>query len=840
MNKDPGTRRDFAGSRPSDDEARTRREATDDNQGPTNIGTWRVGESSPPRVSRIQLPAELTANYRIIRHLADGGEGLLVRVIGPNDEELVVKLYRAGLDFDETASILLAGASNQHVVEVLKRDVASDDGSRFEVMEWCRFGSLVDISATGKIPVDLTDVVRQLSEALGHIHGLRSEAYPDARLVHQDLKPANVLVRTDVPLKLVLGDFGLARLIHGSVHYTKRQQGSRPYAPPSGEAVSPAWDWWSLGITIAELAGGRHPFEVDGELLRDEVISSLLSQGPVDLSSVSDPRIALLCRGLLARRIADRWGPDEVRLWLSGGTPPVASDAGHVGVPSLRRKANFAGEDFSDPEALALSFQRHWDEAFELVGQRGDRNLVQDVDLLLADWGLEAARTVLSDTTMLVPTRFAKLLVEMCPGLPPRFGNLDVRPQALARLLKSSATAETFDAFDKVLTNGILSVWRGLPGMEGAATAERRARAARNVIDDRDGAPAAAFAQLEKKTHPALKAGLYSLALQGDSSEWSQQLRGLVPLGNMPGWWRALLDAPDDPYRQMLALLTQSHAESEARIADETARTNRQRAAEADRRRAAIEAARSKLQRLPTRQHGLEALVAAIAFGYILSAPARTLIDRFDVDQFVERHSNFHGIATHRGLPYIAGAAVALVGWLLMVTFRSARMRTRRRLTALIAPEAAPVPEVARRYHNRRAAIAALMTLAIGGVARHNAGGSFSPALGYAHWAWVRPLLKPLFGIESKLGVGIIATALIAAWPVRRLARPASSVAGVVLLAMAWRDYHFPLLFNEGQTVSVGLGRSTSTVVAGYGGYLVAGVLLLHAARRPRRVYRRV
>jgi serine/threonine protein kinase len=230
----------------------------------------------------VNLPPELSERFVIVEELGSGGEGFVLLVADAAGAEFVVKLYHPNLTFDDKASSLLTNADRAHVLGMELGRTA--DGSRFEVLEWCELGTLRDVLNNGR-RLDVTEVVAELASALEHIHGLRLGDDSEARLVHQDLKPDNVMVRTLEPLDLVLGDFGLARMIAGSRHYTNRQQGSRAWAPPSGEAVTAGWDWWSLGMIVAEVAAGRHPFCVDGEWLSDAAISDHLSQSPVDLSA---------------------------------------------------------------------------------------------------------------------------------------------------------------------------------------------------------------------------------------------------------------------------------------------------------------------------------------------------------------------------------------------------------------------------------------------------------------------------------------------------------------------------------------------------------------------------
>ncbi|HEX7780081.1 MAG TPA: serine/threonine-protein kinase, partial [Vicinamibacterales bacterium] len=100
----------------------------------------------------------------------------------------------------------------------------------------------------------LQHVTRQLAEALTYLH--------QAGKLHCDIKPSNVLVRTDGIVKLL--DFGLTSEF-GLRTQTERGQiiGTPAYMSPEqglNEPLSEASDWYSVGVMLFEALTGRRPF----------------------------------------------------------------------------------------------------------------------------------------------------------------------------------------------------------------------------------------------------------------------------------------------------------------------------------------------------------------------------------------------------------------------------------------------------------------------------------------------------------------------------------------------------------------------------------------------------
>lgn len=166
---------------------------------------------------------------------------------------------------------------------------------------------------------------RQLADAVAAAH--------DRGVVHRDLKPENVMRTADGSVKIL--DFGLAHLdaVSASEFSPALTQegavfGTPAYMAPEqlrGEHAGPPADIFALGVMLAELTSGRHPFAGTNPAA---TVARSLSAEP-DLGSLPAP-FADVLRRALAKSVADRFPSAHAlrdALASPAGAPPSPSHA---------------------------------------------------------------------------------------------------------------------------------------------------------------------------------------------------------------------------------------------------------------------------------------------------------------------------------------------------------------------------------------------------------------------------------------------------------------------------------------------------------------------------------
>jgi serine/threonine protein kinase len=166
-------------------------------------------------------------------------------------------------------------------------EIGTAEGCLFLAEEWIE-GSPLAFQAD---PAAALRTAGELCRAVAAVH--------EAGIVHNDLKPANVLKGAG---GIRLLDFGAARR-PGNGDPRPLQHCTPGYAAPevfAGEEPSAASDVFALGCTLAELLGGRRVLAAGPEPAYWGTLARLRSEGPLPLLAYLPPGVAHVLARCLA------------------------------------------------------------------------------------------------------------------------------------------------------------------------------------------------------------------------------------------------------------------------------------------------------------------------------------------------------------------------------------------------------------------------------------------------------------------------------------------------------------------------------------------------------------
>ena len=248
----------------------------------------------------------LVNGYRLVSRLGAGGMANVFYALAPGGRPVAVKVLHAVREAREACRReyrLATAADARCTAPVLDHGVSA--AGAYLVTAYLPGYRCATTLRRGTIPVErLWTFGWGLARALASIHA--------RRIVHCDVKPANLLVRDD-DVRVI--DFGIARYIgercelHGSV------QCSRGWAAPEqlrDEPATPAVDIFAWGCVLAYLACGVHPFASRDEqewILRVQSAQPDLPRLPAALDGVIRAALAREPRDRPnARELATMWG----------------------------------------------------------------------------------------------------------------------------------------------------------------------------------------------------------------------------------------------------------------------------------------------------------------------------------------------------------------------------------------------------------------------------------------------------------------------------------------------------------------------------------------------------
>lgn len=206
--------------------------------------------------------------YEIVDEIGKGAMGIVYLARDPLIGRLVaLKTFRIGYSIKDqemeqfrirfmreaqSAGIL----THPHIVTIHDVVEASDEGLAFIAMEYVR-GTNLKLLLQGEQPLTLRavlDIISQVGDALDYAHA--------NRVVHRDVKPANILITGESRVKIT--DFGIARLDSSNLTQEGQLLGTPNYMAPEqiqGKEVDSRADLFSLGVVLYEMLTRHKPFQ---------------------------------------------------------------------------------------------------------------------------------------------------------------------------------------------------------------------------------------------------------------------------------------------------------------------------------------------------------------------------------------------------------------------------------------------------------------------------------------------------------------------------------------------------------------------------------------------------
>ena len=211
---------------------------------------------------------EVLDKYELLERVGQGGMAVVYRGLDRSLKRVVaVKIlhkhlsdYQEARDRFEREAQAVAKLRHENILEIFDysgADEAKAAGSSYIVTEFID-GQTLKQAITAR-PLQFPEIgamiILQVCRALGHAHG--------AGVLHRDVKPENVMIRSDGLVKLM--DFGISHMLDlERLTVTGQLLGSPAYMAPEhveGRQLDFRTDVFAAGIVLYQLTVGKLPFE---------------------------------------------------------------------------------------------------------------------------------------------------------------------------------------------------------------------------------------------------------------------------------------------------------------------------------------------------------------------------------------------------------------------------------------------------------------------------------------------------------------------------------------------------------------------------------------------------
>ena len=268
---------------------------------------------------------------RSIKCLSDNSGEAQVFLVDTDEGEMVLKIYYPNFTIKKTLMRIIQNFNMEMIVSIKDYGKTYVDGKNrdYELMEYLQGGTLSDYDLDGDFN-QFRRIALQAAAALAYCH--------NNNIIHKDIKPGNFFFRDANHKQVVLGDFGISSVMEGDEKVHRTTQARTPvYAAPEmyndvidGEVeITPAADFYSLGITLMTLWLGENPLSQN-----ERIMMRKKNEGRLPRVNELPERVKMIVQGLTAVNPQSRWGYEQVERWFLGEN--VAVD---VSSPLLRYRS---------------------------------------------------------------------------------------------------------------------------------------------------------------------------------------------------------------------------------------------------------------------------------------------------------------------------------------------------------------------------------------------------------------------------------------------------------------------------------------------------------------------
>jgi serine/threonine protein kinase len=216
---------------------------------------------------------DLLGDFEVVAVAGTGGMGVVYKARQKSlDRDVALKVIREEIANESEyrqrfmrEARLAASVDHPHVVTVY--DVGAEDDRLYLALQWIDGSDVKEqLKQSGRFPPKrAVSIGSQIAGALDALHSVSG-------LIHRDVKPANVLLRTvGGEDHAYLTDFGIAKPPEALENLTKTGStiGTTGYLSPEqiqGAEAGPRSDLYALGCLVFEMLTGKAPFEGENEL----------------------------------------------------------------------------------------------------------------------------------------------------------------------------------------------------------------------------------------------------------------------------------------------------------------------------------------------------------------------------------------------------------------------------------------------------------------------------------------------------------------------------------------------------------------------------------------------